>query len=278
MTRRSAFKEDPVAETASNGTPDPKAGAAAAGAQAAPGAPADAVPSAEDPPRWGMVVDLDRCTGCEACVLACHAENNLPIVGEEECAQGRAFNWIRVERYWEGEYPHARARFLPVLCQHCTHAPCEPVCPVYATYHNPEGLNAQVYNRCVGTRYCANNCPYDVRYFNWFDPHWPEPMPMMLNPDVTVRSRGVMEKCTFCIQRINSAKEQAAIDGRPLGTDEVVPACAQTCAPSALVFGDLRDPESKVSKLVEAERRFQLLGELGTEPVVIYLKQAGESS
>jgi len=274
-----------VAEQASNGMPETKAAVPPHPEGQLPEGPgqAGAHPQGQHPeeghvPRWGMVVDLDRCTGCQACVLACHAENNLPIVGEEGCEKDRAFNWIRVERYWEGEYPEAKARFLPVLCQHCTHAPCEPVCPVYATYHNPEGLNAQVYNRCVGTRYCANNCPYDVRFFNWFDPHWPEPMPMMLNPDVTVRSRGVMEKCTFCIQRINAVKEQAAIDGRPLGRDEVVPACAQACPPSVLIFGDLRDSESKVSKLTGDERRFQLLGELGTEPVVIYLKQAGEST
>ena len=125
---------------------------------------------------WGMVIDLDRCTGCEACVVACHAENNIRISGEEEAAQGRAINWIRIERYWEGEYPNVSAKFMPVLCQHCGNAPCEPVCPVYASYHTPDGLNAQVYNRCIGVRYCGNNCPYVARQFNWFDPHWDAPL------------------------------------------------------------------------------------------------------
>ncbi|HEY9854688.1 MAG TPA: 4Fe-4S dicluster domain-containing protein [Stenomitos sp.] len=226
--------------------------------------------------RWGMVVDLDKCNGCGACVVACKAENNIPVVGEEESGRGRSINWIRVERYWDGEYPNVKARFLPVLCQHCTHAPCEPVCPVYATYHNPEGLNTQIYNRCVGTRYCANNCPYDVRFFNWFDPVWPEPLNSHLNPDVTVRSRGVMEKCTFCIQRINAGKQKAADEGRDVRDGEIVPACAQSCTTDALVFGDFGDPESRVSTLAGDERRFQLLQDLGTEPVVVYLKRLRE--
>jgi molybdopterin-containing oxidoreductase family iron-sulfur binding subunit len=146
--------------------------------------------------RWGMVIDEDRCTGCEACVVACRAENNIALVGDDQTGRGRQINWIRVERYWEGTYPNVRARFRPIPCQHCTNAPCEPVCPVYATYHNPDGLNTQIYNRCVGVRYCANNCPYRVRFFNWYEPSWPEPMAQQLNPDVTVRKKGLIEKCT----------------------------------------------------------------------------------
>ena len=223
--------------------------------------------------QWAMVIDLDRCTGCEACVIACHAENNLPIVGEEQSARGRQVNWIRVERYWEGEYPNVKARFIPVLCQHCEQAPCEPVCPVYATYHNPEGLSAQIYNRCVGTRFCANNCPYSVRYFNWFDPHWDEPLNQLLNPDVAVRSKGIMEKCTFCIQRIRRARDQAQDEGRAIRDGDVQPACAQACPADAMVFGDLQDPASRVSRLAKSNRAFHLLGELGTKPRVIYLKE-----
>jgi Fe-S-cluster-containing dehydrogenase component len=231
--------------------------------------------SASQPPsyHWNMVVDLDRCTGCEACVIACHAENNIRISGEEEAAQGRAINWIRIERYWEGEFPDVRVKFLPVLCQQCDKAPCEPVCPVYASYHTPDGLNAQVYNRCVGVRYCGNNCPYGAREFNWFDPHWDDPLKEQLNPDVTVRSNGVMEKCTFCVQRIRAAKETATKEGRRVFDGEVTPACVQSCPTSALIFGDGRDPESRVSKLKKSGRGFHLLEHLGTEPSVTYLRR-----
>jgi molybdopterin-containing oxidoreductase family iron-sulfur binding subunit len=162
---------------------------------------------------------------------------------------------------------------MPVLCQQCDEAPCEPVCPTLATYHNPEGLNVQVYNRCVGTFYCANNCPYTVRFFNWFDPVWPEPMQMQLNPDVSVRFKGVMEKCTFCIQRIRRGKDDAAAAGRPVADGEITPACVQSCPADALVFGDLNDPESKVSKLAESDRATQLLEEMGTKPKVFYLER-----
>lgn len=222
---------------------------------------------------WTMVIDLDRCTGCQACVVACHAENNVPVVGEEEVSMGRSMHWIRIERYWEGEYPHLRARFLPLLCQQCERAPCEPVCPVFATYHNEqEHLNIQVYNRCIGTRYCANNCPYIARMFNWFNPYFPEPLNEQLNPDVTVRSRGIMEKCTFCVQRIRRVEEDAAAEGRPIQDGEVQPACVQTCPTDALVFGDLKDPNSRAAQLARNRRAFRLLEELGTEPSVIYLK------
>lgn len=219
-----------------------------------------------------MTIDLDRCTGCEACVVACHAENNIPNVGEAEAYKGRAHHWIRVERYWEGEYPAVRAKFMPVLCQQCDAAPCEPVCPVYATYHTPEGLNAQVYNRCIGTRYCANNCPYTVRFFTWFDPHWPEPLNEQLNPDVSIRSSGVMEKCTFCVHRIRRAEDTAKDEDRAVRDGEVTTACSQACPAEAIVFGDLSDPNSRVSKLARNRRAFRLLEELGTQPRVIYLK------
>src|SRR5260370_23971985 len=152
--------------------------------------------------KWGMTVDLDRCTGCGACVTACHAENNIPTVGDEQAARGRAMHWIRVERYFEGEFPDVTAKFRPVMCQQCDAAPCEPVCPTYASQHTAEGLNAQVYNRCIGTRYCANNCPYDARVFNWKDHPLEEPLQMQLNPDVSMRTKGVMEKSTSCVQRI----------------------------------------------------------------------------
>ena len=224
--------------------------------------------------RWGMAIDLDRCTGCQACVAACHAENNLPLSNPESAAKGRAVHWIRVDRYYEGEFPDIRVKYMPVLCQQCDEAPCEPVCPVYATYKNPEGLNVQVYNRCVGTRYCANNCPYSVRFFNWFDPVWPSPLGLQHNPDVSIRMAGVMEKCTFCIQRIKRAETEAKDEKRALADGEVQPACAQSCPAEAMVFGDLKDPESKVSRLAASGRSTRLLEELGTEPKVFYLKRA----
>jgi Fe-S-cluster-containing dehydrogenase component len=213
-----------------------------------------------------MAIDLDRCTGCQACVAACHAENNLPVSDPEQAAKGRAVHWIRVDRYYEGEFPDVRVKYRPVLCQQCDEAPCEPVCPVYATYKNPEGLNVQVYNHCVGTRYCANNCPYSVRFFNWFDPAWPEPLQLQHNPDVSIREGGVMEKCTFCIQRIKRAEED--------GSSDIQPACVQSCPAEAMVFGDLNDSESKVSRLAGSGRATQLLEELGTKPKVFYLERA----
>ncbi len=224
-------------------------------------------------PQWAMVIDLDRCTGCEACVVACHAENNVRIAGEEEAARGRSVNWIRVERYLEGEYPDVKVRFMPVMCQHCEEAPCEPVCPVYATYHSDEGLNAQVYNRCVGTRYCANNCPYTVRFFNFFPAQWPEPLWKALNPEVSVRSRGVMEKCTFCIQRIRKGEEKAKDEGRDVRDGDVNPACVQSCPTRAMSFGNIADPASEVSRLSKSGRASRLMEELGTKPKVIYLNR-----
>ena len=223
--------------------------------------------------KWGMVIDVDRCTGCEACVIACQAENNIPLNEEDRFHEGRAIEWIRIERYWEGEYPDVKAKFLPVLCQHCENAPCEPVCPVYATYHNNQGMNVQVYNRCVGTRYCANNDPYQVRFFNFWEPQWPESLENQLNPDVTVRTRGLMEKCSFCVQRIRRTERELKNDGRDLRDGELQPACAQTCPTDALVFGNMKDPESRVSQLAKSDRHYKLLETLGTEPNVVYLKK-----
>ena len=220
-----------------------------------------------------MAIDLDTCTGCNACVAACYAENNVPIVGAEAMYRNRTMAWLRIERFVEPGPAGADTRFVPMLCQHCDHAPCETVCPVYATYHTEEGLNAQVYNRCVGTRYCGNNCPYRVRRFNWFEPDFPDPLHLQLNPDVTARSAGVMEKCTFCVQRIQAGKGQAKDENRPVKDGDVVPACAQTCPGQAIVFGDLNDPQSRVSQLAREARGYHVFGELNTRPAITYLKK-----
>jgi molybdopterin-containing oxidoreductase family iron-sulfur binding subunit len=228
--------------------------------------------------RWAMAIDIDRCTGCGACVAACYVENNSPVVGAAEVARGRDMGWLHIERYIEGPEAHPRLLFLPGMCQQCTNAPCESVCPAYATYHTPEGLNAQVYNRCVGTRYCENNCPYGARRFNWFD--WPRPVPseMGLNPDVSVRERGITEKCTFCVQRIRGAEEQARVEERPIRDGDIVTACAQTCPSHAITFGDLKDPASAVARLAANGRAYRLLEDLNTGPGVVYLaRRRGET-
>lgn len=225
--------------------------------------------------HWTMTIDLDRCTGCEACVVACQAENNIPTVGEEQFAKRREIKWIRVDRYWEGEYPDAKLNFLPMLCQQCDQAPCEIACPVFATYHNRDGLNTQVYNRCIGTRTCAVYCPYEVRYFNWFTYTWDEPLEQQLNPDVTVREKGVMEKCTFCIQRIRIGKDKAKDDGRRRVRDgEITPACVQSCPTEAMVFGNRNDPDAKVHATLNNPRGYHVLEELNTSPSIVYLKKA----
>ena len=238
---------------------------------------------AKPQPKWEMTVDLSRCTGCSACMTACYAENNIPVVGEEQIQRHRGMAWIRTERYFEGDTAGTdwQVRQIPMLCQQCENAPCEPVCPVYAAYHTPDGLNGQVYNRCVGTRYCANNCPYKVRYFNWWDygtvgdPYFafPEPLNWQLNPEVTVRTKGVMEKCTFCIQRIRFAQNDAKVRGRELADGDIAPACVQTCPADAFVFGDAHDPASRVSHRKTDERGYAVFDMLNTRPGITYLER-----
>jgi molybdopterin-containing oxidoreductase family iron-sulfur binding subunit len=224
-------------------------------------------------PRWGMAIDLSACVGCGACVVACQSENNTPVVGPEQVRKGRAMHWMRVDRYYDGEGAATSAVHEPMLCQHCDNAPCETVCPVQATNHGPDGINQMAYNRCVGTRYCANNCPYKVRRFNFLDftGETPESMQLAFNPEVSVRPRGVMEKCTFCVQRIRNAEQVAKRDGRGLRDGDVVPACASACPASAIVFGDISDPKSEVSQLSRSNRGFRVLEELGTKPAITYL-------
>ncbi len=223
-----------------------------------------------------MLIDMDACNGCSACVTACYAENNIPVAGKSEVGRGRIRSWIRLERFF-GTTDRISDPFqidlIMMLCQHCDKAPCEPVCPVFAAYHTEEGLNGQVYNRCVGTRYCSNNCPYKVRRFNWFPGEWPAPLNWQLNPDVTVRSQGVMEKCTFCVQRITEGKDRARREKRAVVDGDITPACAQSCPTKAIVFGDLKDKNSRVSRLARSGRRYRVFEELNTRPAVTYLER-----
>ena len=258
--------------------------------------------------KWGLVVDLDRCTGCQACVIACQAENNIPINTKDYFQQRRAYEWIRIERYWEGEFPNVKAKFIPILCQHCENAPCEPVCPVFATYHNDEGMNVQVYHRCIGTRYCSVNCPYSARMVNYWQPNWPDSLRNQLNPDVTVRTRGIMEKCTFCVQRLRRGEvnvEQRGIEPltgekitgerklnyRQMQEGNYLPACVQSCPTNALQFADQYDETGPVkerfdeaNEIVEKRhhgehidenhtRTYRLFEEVGASPNLIYLKK-----
>lgn len=224
--------------------------------------------------RWGMVIDLDKCTGCGACVVACSAENNQMLGSAQEAAMGRVIRWLKILPSQEGEYPEPKQRLLPMPCQHCEHPPCTKVCPVYATFKNEEGIVGQVYARCIGCRYCVQACPYTCKFFNWETPVWPEEMQGSFNPDVSIRPKGVVEKCLFCHHRLQRAKEEAAAEGRPLRDGDYQPACADVCPAKAIVFGDLNDRDGDAARLSRDSRAFHLLEELGTEPKVTYLKES----
>jgi molybdopterin-containing oxidoreductase family iron-sulfur binding subunit len=230
--------------------------------------------------HWGMAIDLNKCTGCSSCVISCQAENNVAVVGKEQVGMTRIMHWIRIDRYYSEDPQNPSVYFQPIMCQHCDNAPCENVCPVSATNHSNEGLNQMAYNRCIGTKYCINNCAYKVRRFNWFRYATNDAFDynqnsdlgrMVLNPDVTVRERGVVEKCTFCVQRLQEKKLQAKLENRVLKDGEVIPACAQACPSGAVIFGDMNDPESRISLVLKNERNYHLLDELHTLPKVGYL-------
>jgi molybdopterin-containing oxidoreductase family iron-sulfur binding subunit len=221
---------------------------------------------------WGMAIDLDKCTGCQACVIACKSENNIPFVGPDQAELGRDIRWMEMITETHGEYPKVKTRFIPRPCLQCDDPPCIKVCPVYATYRNPEGIVAQVYARCIGCRFCMAACPYTAKYFTWH--HFKIPKVMQrYNPDVFVRPAGVVEKCTFCHHRLQNARDLAASEGREFRTEEYIPACVESCPSKAMYFGDLNDPKSEVAKRAESPRGFRLLEDLGTKPKVIYLSE-----
>jgi len=220
-------------------------------------------------PHWGLVIDLDRCTACQACVVACKHENNVAFSTPDIATEGRLMTWLQLVPVETAD----GVTSMPLLCQHCDRPPCTDVCPTSATYLNPEGIVAQVYPRCIGCRYCTNACPYAVKVFNWAAPEWPAAMTAMMNPDVSVRPVGVVEKCTFCHHRLIAAKERARAAGRELARDDYVPACVQTCPSDAMVFGDLDDAHGEATALAAGSRAFRYMEELGTRPKVIYLRE-----
>jgi len=223
--------------------------------------------------RWGMVIDLDRCTGCGACMAACHQENNLAAVGADESERGRSFYWLRLLPEYSGTGSEAELRYLPQPCFQCQNPPCVRVCPVHATYLSEDGIVGQIYARCIGCRYCMAACPYNAKVFNWFEPRWPGQLERKANPDVSRRGKGVVEKCTFCHHRIVRAREEARVAGHPLRDGDVTPACAEVCPARAISFGDLDDAASQVSQLARSPRAFRLHDDLGTEPKVYYLAE-----
>ena len=224
-------------------------------------------------PRWGMVIDLAKCTACQACVVACQTENNVPCVEPEEAALGRVLAWLSVLPELRGDYPRLSMRLLPLPCVHCDSPPCIRVCPVGATGITPEGVVRQIFARCIGCRYCTNACPYTRRMFNWYRPEFPGALQKALNPDVSVRPKGVVEKCTLCHHRLIRAREEAEAAGRQLAEGDYVPACVEVCPAGAMYFGDVDEPNSQVAGLVRSPRAFRYLEELGTEPKVIYLSE-----
>ncbi len=223
--------------------------------------------------RWCMVIDLDKCTACQACVVACKQENNVPTAGHEEAALSRTISWMKLIPIVEGEYPHVRMRLIPRPCMHCDNPPCTKVCPVHATQIGKEGLVGQIYPRCIGCRYCTTACPYTVRYFNWYKPKWTDEARQSLNPDVSIRPKGVVEKCTFCHHRLQKARDKARREMRELKEGDYTPACVQTCPAGAMYFGDIEDTRSKVWELSRSIRAFRLMEDLGTKPKVIYLSE-----
>lgn len=222
--------------------------------------------------RWGMVIDLDRCTGCTACEFACMSENNIMPVSPEQADMDRTMSWMRVLSGVEGEFPDSKMKFFPRPCMHCDNPPCIRVCPVSATYLGDEGIVGQIYARCIGCRYCANACPYTVKYFNWYSPQMSESERRHLNPDVSVRPKGVIEKCTFCHHRLQQAREDARAEGRELREEDYQPACVDVCPTKAIVFGDLENSAHRVARLKEDPRAMRMMEDLGTEPKVYYLR------
>lgn len=222
--------------------------------------------------RWGMVIDIDRCTGCGSCVAACHSENNIPVASFDQARMGRSMSWVRMVEEVEGTFPDVHVKSYPRLCMHCEHAPCTNVCPVHATYLADDGIVAQIYPQCIGCRYCMAACPYTVKTFNWFEPEETEARRVAANPDVSLRPKGVVEKCTFCSHRLQKAKEQARFESRPLRAEDYQPACVETCPADAMVFGDLDDEVSRVARLSRSPRSERMLEDLGTEPKVFYLR------